>query len=480
MDLKRQEIGKCIGKVCLWMVALGVVLLMVVSYIISARHVEMNPDVTYYAGVSKQVLAGNIPYVDLKVDYVPLALYMTTIPVGIWGNSWTMIIGFMYLILFIASAIEGLVIYHYTKNKTLSVLGGGLLLLYSFMSEGVYFGLEAFVLLFGLCAFYTLITYKSRWQIAIAGILCACAFWSKQYGLGFAGICGLWILMQGEKAWKEKGIQVAIFAGGFIGAISIFVGYFLLKGMHIGQLAPLVLGEGYGSYGAQGIMENSIWMVKRFPILLAAIALIPFMQKEKRDRKVIVGSIIGIGGFLLQCYFRPFLHYLILVWPFAILLTLYIIDAISYKYLRIGMYVLLLVFVLRMAPRVARMDKSIYNRTDRWEQMDIAKEMESYVPKYSKNVYAYKPDMQYCQFYNDYTPPLMEKYGYNAGFYSVDSISIDLVKHADYVLITPSYFETSPLSKDAVQTLLNSNFTRKDVIYKDKVIAIMYKKCRID
>jgi hypothetical protein len=476
MDLKRQEIVKRIGNVGIWIVAIGIVLLMAVSFIISAKHIEMNPDVTYYTGVSKQILAGNIPYVDVKVDYTPLALYMTTIPVGIWGNSWTMIIGFMYFVLFIAAAIEGLIVYYYTKNKALSVLGGGLLLLYAFMSEGVYFGLEAFVLLFGLCAFYTLITYKSRWQIAISGILCACAFGSKQYGLGFAGICGLWILMQREIAWKEKGIQVATLVGGFFGTIVIFVGYFILKGMQVGQLAPLIFGEGYGSYGAQGIVENGIWMFKRFPILLAALAVIPFMQQEKRDWKVIVCSIIGICGFLLQCYFRSFLHYLILVWPFAILLTLYVVDAISHKYLKIGMYVLLLVFVLRMVPRVVRMDRSIYNRTDRWEQMDVAKVMEDYVPKYSKKVYAYKPEMLYCQFYNDYTPPLMKKYGYNAGFYSVDSISMDLVANAEYVLIPISHQADTAITCTSLQKLLSHNFEREEIIDKDNTIAIVYTR----
>ena len=475
MDHKRQEIGKRIGMIGLWTVAIGVVLLMAVSFIISAKHIEMNPDATYYAGVSKQILAGNIPYVDVKVDYTPLALYMTTIPVGIWGNSWTMIIGFMYLILFIAAAIEGLIVYHYTKNKALSVLGGGLLLLYAFMSEGVYFGLEAFVLLFGLGAFYCLITYKSKWQIAIAGVLCACAFWSKQYGLGFAGICGLWILMQREIAWKEKGIQVATLVGGFLGTIVIFVGYFILKGMQVGQLAPLIFGEGYGFYGAQGIVENGIWMLKRFPILLAALAVIPFMQKEMRDWKVIVCSIIGICGFLLQCYFRSFLHYLILVWPFAILLTLYVIDAISHKYLRLGMYLLLLVFVFRMVPRVARMDRSIYNRTDRWEQMGIAKVLEDYVPKYSKDVYAYA-EMQYCQFYNDYEPSMLIEYGYDFGIIIDKTQTQKIISNASYVLIPNTIDEGSPLKYPEVQEVLNHDFIVSEVRKKERVIATIYKR----
>lgn len=476
MDIKGQKIISQLGKIGLWIAAIGVVLLMAISFVISATHVEMNPDVTYYAGVSKQILAGNIPYVDVKVDYTPLALYMTAIPVGIWGNSWTMIIGFMYLILFFAAAFEGLIIYHYTKNKALSVLGAGLLLLYAFMSEGVYFGLEGFVLLFGLSGFYVLIKSKSYWHILLSGVLCACAFWSKQYGLGFCGICGIWILLQGEIAWKERGVQIATFVGGFIGTISIFVSYFILNGMHVGQIVPLVLGEGYGSYGIHGVVENAMWMIKRFPILIAAMAVIPFMRRENIEWKVIVCSFVGIGGFMMQCYFRPFLHYLILVWPFVVLLTLYVIDSISRKYLRLGMYILLLLFVFRIVPRVVRMNKSIYNRADRWEQVDIAKVLEYYVPKYSENVYAYKPDMLYCQFYNDYTPPLLKKYGYNAGFYSMDSISYDLVEHAEYVLLPFSHMADTAITNSSVQELLIQNFERLEIADKDNTIAIVYTR----
>lgn len=454
--------------------AIGIIVIMVVSFMISALRIEMNPDITYYAGVSKQIISGKIPFIDVKVDYTPLALYMMCVPISIWGNSWLMIIVYMYVVLLIDAILLSMILYHYTNNKSLSMLGGGLLLLFAFMSEGVYFGLEAFVLLFGLSALLLLTTYRLRWHLFIVGILCACAFWSKQYGIGFAGICGLWILIRPNLLWREKRLQFLYFASGFLACILLFISYYLVHGLALSQLIAVIIGDGYGSVGWQGIIDNVFWMLKRFPVILVSLVLIPLLYKNKKDLSIIVCSLVGICGFMLQCYFRSFYHYLILVWPFIIILTLYVIDSLPQRYLRICVYVILASCILRLFPRIYQMDKSLFYRTDRYEQKELAKTLESYVPKHSQNVYAYKSDMLYCQFYNDYIPPLLTKYGYNAGFYSNADISYDLVSAADYVLFPYSFEEDFPICVSSVRDILSENFQMEEIVDNGKVRAIVY------
>lgn len=459
----------------LWIFAFGVVLLMVVSFAISALYVEMNPDVTYYAGVSKQIMSGNVPYIDVRVDYTPLALYMLCPPISIFGNSWSMLLVYMYVVLLIDAIQLSLIIHHYTRNKALSTFGGGLFLVFAYMSEGVYFGLEAFVLLFGLGAILVLINKKNKGYIMLSGVLCACAFWSKQYGLGFAGICWLWILLQPNIEWKEKLNQILLFAGGFFGILVLFVGYYVWHGITATQIKTLLFGVGYGHCGIQGVADNGIWMLRRFPIFVLPLAFLPMFIKERKEISLLMVLVVAIFGFMFQCYFRPFYHYLILVWPFVIIFTLFTIDQYPYrkKYSKILLYILLILCVGRLLPRVVNMDKSMLNRKDRWEQMAVAEEISYAVPKRSINVLAYKPDMMYCQFYNDYTPPLLSKYGYTFGL--VDTIPIDVVSASDYILMASSVENDMAWRVPSVQRLIESKYKREE-IKANKLCIILYTR----
>ena len=415
----------------------------------------MNPDVSYYIGVAKKISEGYVPYVDFRLDYTPLVMYLMAIPVSIWGMSLGMVLIVQFLFLILDTFFLYLILRKCDIDYGLSVLGSVLLPLYVFMMEGIYFGLEIFVLFFGLLALLTICLSQKNWSLLLAGVLCSCAFWAKQYGLGFIGVCGIWLLLS-EKNYINNIKKCLLLVIGFAAGLVVFVGILCVLGYQLSSLTSL-FGEGYGSRGVEGILYCAIWLFKRFPVVILS-PLVLLLVGKIQCRPMICCSIVGIVGFMFQCYFRDFLHYLILVMPFCILLTFCCLAQLNRKYLYELGILLVILSAGRMIPRVVRMDKSIYNRLDRFEQREVAKNMAEIIPVGSKNVYTHASDIAYCQFYNSYEPPCIDRYGFNATFYRIDSVSLDCVRNASYVIIDEKNRYDACFASNEVNYFLNAYY----------------------
>ena len=452
-------IDKRVGKFLFVSMTVFLAIIAVAKIGLSLFRIEVNADAAFYLGVSRLILEGNLPFVDFPPIYTPLSFYMMSVPIALFGTSFTIALLFFYLLHLANAGIVYKIVRQYSCDKLQAAFCSIFSLLLCLGSDGCRYILEPFVLFFGLSALYVLKREKLKW-IIISGFFCFCSFWSKQYGLGFICLAVAFLFLE-EGCSKTFVRKLCYLLMGFIVGMAIFVLFFLLQGVE--PLALLGLsGSDYRRVGIPGLIGGWTSLFIKLPLLMVAIMVMIVKLKNFRKISLLFFSFLAVSGFMLQCYVRFYAHYLILAMPFCVLMLFACMDAIkSIKWKNIYTVLLLLAPVIPIYFASKSMMSLIGDNT-RVKQEICAKSLSNIVPVGSKDVYC-SMDLLPIMHLNTYNPPLVSKFGMSNGFIEEAEGTSELIHAASYCIISERDLKRTKRYTTEICDYLNKNFDKTQI-----------------
>lgn len=402
----------------------------------------INPDANYYIGASRFIMDGKVPFVDFQLGYTPLSFYIMCIPLSMFGVSFTTALAALYMVHILNAFWVYKICCQYSTNQWLSIFTAELSLMLCLICDGSSYVLEPFVLFFGLPAIYLLKTESAR-KIMLSGFLCFCAFWCKQYGLGFICLAMVYLCFCHSMGMPliRKLLYLIL---GFVAGLVVFVALFWIQG--VDPLAMLSLsGSDYHREGMQGYIDAWRTLLIIIPLLVLPIIMVIIRLKEIRKFPLLYMSFLGVFGFLLQCYVRFYGHYLILVMPFCALILFACVKAfLSLRFKKAYTLLLLLTpvipsyFTIKDSVNLFKNDVSAI-------QEQSAHMIEKIIPKGSDGVFA-SSDMLPVALLNSYNPPLEQKFGLSNGFVTNPDEVYEMIRASSYCIIGESCLKSSQFS----------------------------------
>lgn len=439
---------------------------------LSIAYIDINADASYYLGVPRVMLEGKTPLNDFPLGYTPMSFYMMMPLESIFGASFVAAL----VMLFCITLINGLIIYgialQHSKNIILSGYAAALSLLLLTSLNGCQYELEPYVLLFGLSAVYFLGRERLRYTF-VAGFMCFCAFWSKQYGLGFF-ILGIIYVLSDNGFTLLAVRRLGLLLLGFVLGLAIFLLLFLFSGVDLSLLASLS-GSSYEREGIAGLLGAWKLTFIYFPLLLWPILILLLHPKKSVSNPLFITSFCGICGFMLQCYVRFYAHYMLLAIPFCVL-----IFVATYNLLRIEKIkkLFLILFLTSSAIHLyfsVDYIKGMLAQDKRQYQLETADAIDDFVPDNSSNVYA-SFDLLPITLINDYNPPLLKKYGFSNGFVREPEEVLEMLQVSDYCIISDRDLQKTIYTTE-IKEYLDSNFNKSgEVEIAPQVECLIYSR----
>lgn len=424
---------------------IGLSVFLLVSYLLAAFRSYVNADAGYYLGTVELIHQGCVPYRDFSLGYTPLFFYALQIPRMFMG-TYPVYYGYMlflYLIVFADALLMALIVRKTTKSVKLAWLSGLVFLVLYYYLEGVYFILEAFSVCFGLASILVLWGEKSTfWRMFWAGLFSALSFLSKQYGLLFAGVIGIMLLLS-DNTWKKKLWNCLSALLGFCTVIALFFLLFFIAGLRPDELVEALSGSGYGGQSVNMYIEGVARSVRLFPFLIFIPCL--FICKNKNNTTIIIGCLAGLLMASLQFYFNVFSHYFIYMIPFVLVL-----NALLWKKLRnhklssvlFWLYFgMLFTAVAQPTQDVYKSSKALVKHNHQEAQTQTATQLRQIIQTYGcKSVLCYWNTIQYyglCPL----NPPMMKKYGFSFG-YDTEETYCERLEDADCFVVMAGDIES--------------------------------------
>ena len=438
-------------------------LILLYSIILSYNNSGINKDAYYYIEISRLILQGKSLFIDFPSGYTPLSFYLMCIPFSLFGVSYQIGILTIYLLHCINAYLVYKICARYINNTFISIFMALFSLLLCWLAGGSTYGLEPFVLLFGLCSL--LVLHKNKYSLVfLSGFLVFCAFWSKQYGLGFIFLAVVY-LFQLNKFDKDLLKKELCLLAGFILGLFLFVSIYLFQGVDIDSLS-ILSGSDYRRDGVGGLIDAWLYTFIAIPMLLVVMILLLFKFKDALKSPLYVLAICGVFGFMLQCYVRFYAHYLILTRPFCVLLLLAGLLLIKKDYYRRVYMSLVLISVIIPLYFLVKGNLSSVNYDTRNDQIELAKEVAKVIPHGARDVYS-GSDLLPILLLNENGSPYLSKYGPTNGFVVEAGQTYELISHASYCLISDEEYQTGAKYAPNVKDYLTNNFHKFDIEFKD-------------
>lgn len=422
----------------------------------------INPDANYYIGVSRFLMEGKVPFLDFPPGYTPLSFYIMCIPFSFCGISFTTALAVLFLFHIINAFWVFKICCQYSANQWLSVFTAVLSLMLCLVCDGSSYVLEPFVLFFGLPAIYLLKT-ESIIKIMFSGFLCFCAFWCKQYGLGFICLAMVYLCLFHFMGMPliRKLLYLLL---GFLAGLVIFTALFWIQG--IDPLAILSLsGSDYRRDGILGFIDAWRTLFIITPLLILPVIMVFIRIKEMRKHLLLYIAFCGVFGFMLQCYVRFYGHYIILVMPFCALMLFACVKVFSsLRYRNAFVFLLLLVPVIPTYFTTKDI-VGLLNNDGRAIQEQSAHMIEQIIPKGSADVFA-SSNMLPVVLLNSYNPPLAQKFGLSNGFVTNPNDVYEMIQASSYCIISEDRLVSSQFSAET-RDYLKNKFCRKVVNPQD-------------
>lgn len=437
-------------------------LILLYSMILSYNNLGINKDAYYYIEISRLMLQGKSLFVDFPSGYTPLSFYLMCIPFSLFGISYQ--VGFLtiYLLHLINAYLVYKLCVKYIDNTFIAIFMALFSLLLCWLAGGNTYGLEPFVLLFGLSSL--LVLHKKKLApIFFSGFLSFCAFWSKQYGLGFIFLAAVYLFQLNNFNIDLLKKEFCLLAG-FIFGFLLFVSIYLFQGVDIDSLS-ILSGSDYRRDGIGGLGDAWLYSFIAVPMLLVAMILLLFKFKDALKSPLYVLAICGVCGFMLQCYVRFYAHYLILTRPFCVLILLaglLLMKKDFYKRVYMSLVVISVIIPLYF---LVKGNLSSNNDNTRNDQIGLAKEVAKMIPHGAPDVYS-GSDLLPILLLNENGSPYLSKYGPTNGFVVGADQTYDLISHASYCLISDEEFQSGAKYTARVKDYLANNFQKYDIEYK--------------
>lgn len=406
---------------------------------------EIFCDSAYYICHAQLVAQGQIPYFDFCFGYTPLWLYIAAglkllfnIPDGNYVFylllHYLFVVGNAFFLYKISRA--------WAVPKNTALIGSFIYIIMSHWLQGNVLILEPPSIFFGLWSSYVVLKEKnsSLLMYVLSGVLCACSFLCKQFGLGFLALNLFLIIAINRNTWKET----LAFLFGYVFLIGICVLYWKEK------LLPIVF-NGYGTKSAieggldltlNDRLDMVIGNIKYFavwvcPATIISLFSIPAAVKQRQGLLLkMVYCYCGIVGFGLQFYFAGDFHYFLYLEPFGVLLMMLMLRVEDKSWLHQIKLVVVVwtVFLSMYKTYKCRVYKWYVSKNLRQEQYDIAKAVGSIIPP-KTCVWVPQTKMQYIYLLTETLPPNLTSIGFSFGRFGInESESLEQAESASFIV----------------------------------------------
>jgi hypothetical protein len=403
---------------------------------------NMGVDASYYLRVTECIADGAIPEHSLRILYPPLVFYML-LPVKLIVGK---VIGYEAFLayMFLVQLLNAFLIYKisgkYTSFGFIRVFAGLLYLFLSIKLEGEYLFLEPYINLWGLLA---ILAYLNKGKDSIAflvlsGCFAFLSFLTKQYGLAYAGIIYVMILIDERSSLKALLKRGLVFSAGIIGGLLLFMVLFRLGyGVNYDFFAGGRL-TFYGEKDTNAMLNSLTNYIKIAPYLI--FLLVPAIFKKLFSKRIhFLAYLILALLFSLQLYFQQYDHYFILMIPGLILIGLMLFDLYYARYklvLILSLLVSLFINEAFVGPKTSKLILS--KRSSLPAEIALAREINRVLPEGSYVYLFGEVKFYYLCHFNAVIP---EKYGYaynNALYYSDFA---EILDRAENLLIRKDHME---------------------------------------
>lgn len=405
----------------------------------------IDSDSVYYICIAERIVDGYVPYTDLRVIYTPLWFYIEALCKIIFhiphGMYWP------YLMLtFIFQIVNAYLLYRLicklNIKKTIALFAAWLYLLMSHWLEGNVVLIEIPSVTFCLLSCWLVLQYKDKnpWHYIWIGIIAACSFLVKQYGLGTFALCLYLMFFVAKCDWKQS----VAFVGGYI--LPIVLCLILWRGAFVEQ----VLMNGYGSELAikagydvslstklSKIAINLNW----FCYMVCPLVYVGWLFGRMAWRQGRIGQLIftycGIFGFALVFYFTGGQkHYHQYLLPFAILLMVELMHLTRNSNYKFVVYAMVGWVILVSSYKTYHncVYKLYIKGTQKESQIALSKTIGQYV-KEGETIYVVHESLGTVYLLNNILPPNLSTINYlNAPLTTDVSMSLKQIQSADWVL----------------------------------------------
>ena len=403
---------------------------------------NMGVDAGYFLRVTECIADGAIPEHDLRILYPPLLFYMLLPVKLIVGKAiaYEVFLGYMFLVQLVNALLIYKISAHYSSNKFIRVFAGLCYLFLSIKLQGEYLFLEPFINFWGLFAILIYLNKGKQSQsfLLLSGGLAFLAFLTKQYGLAYAGVIYVMILIDERSSFKALFRKNIVFSAGVIGGLLLFIVFFRIGyGVYYDFFAGGRL-TFYGEKDTSVMFSSLIKYIELAPYLL--FLLIPVIFKKLLTTKIhFLAFLFLVLLFSVQLYFQQYDHYYILMLPGLILVGLMVFDLYFTRFRLVLMSVLLIsLFIneLFVGPRTKGLILS--KQTTLSSEIALANEINKVLPV-GTHVYLFGEVKFYylCHF----NPVLPEKLGFafnNALYYSD---FVEIIEQAEFLLIRADHMD---------------------------------------
>lgn len=423
---------------------------------------NMNVDASFFLRVTECLAEGAIPEHDLRILYPPLVFYML-LPLKLFVGkaiAYELFLSYMFLIQVLNALLLFLVAGKYTPDRFIRIFAALLYLFLSMKLEGEYFVLEPFVNLWGLLAIWVYLRMEQQrvWPLLLSGSLTFMSFMSKQYGLAYAGIIFLMILIDGRASYKKCLSRGLLLAAGMLGGLLLFI---LLFRIVYGLPYDFFAGGRLGLYGEKDGMAMLQGLLKYLAIApyLAIMLIPPISKKLFKTQPHAAAYLFLVLLFSVQLYFQQYDHYYILMLP-GLLLIGVIMAAPSMEkkkgWILLGVLAVLLVNEFSLSPRTRSLLLS--KRSGLKTDIELAQKINAVVPEGAR-VYLFTDVKLYylCHF----NPALPEKYGFAWNHMTRLDDLYDIMGNTDFILVAKSKINNKYL-------LFNTSVIPSKIIAKNK------------
>ncbi len=293
-------------------------------------------DAGYYIPVARDIADGLVPFRDFALDYTPLASYIFALPYRIAPQPpYEIFLGIQFLFLAAGSLLLYRILETAGYSATLALFSGLFYFVGALASGGVYIALEPFSVAFGLAglAACTMMPLRASTSF-LAGMFCALAFLSKQYGLLFCFPAAAAICMRMDSA-RSRLSMMAVFVSGLTVATGAFLGYYvLLKETSLNEILQMIMGSSYVGWAKDkrvSLLTYLIGGITSLMLLTACGALFYLGGLKVKDiwnkhQRVLTIGVTGLAASALPLIVRHYEHYHIYSLPFLLLIVAAVLD----------------------------------------------------------------------------------------------------------------------------------------------------------
>lgn len=408
------------------------------SFVLAIFCSAENPDIYYYMGCVQLLLEGKVPFVDFHTHYTPLSFYMAYLPAYLFGTESTASLAFETFMSFINAGLIYYLLRRNVQDKALCLFAIAFYLTSLFFIDGMCYMLEPFVMFWGLLSLIAM-QRKSLWAVLAAGIFSFLAFWTKQYGLGFLVLNMLWIVLSFRSDWLALAKHMFVLLAGFALTACCMVGSLLMQGATLIDMMTLS-GDTYEKFGLLALLEGFGYLLLVAPFLPIAVFLIIKHFKNLQRETFLIVCACGVLCFMLATYVRPYLHYIQLPLPFALILITILVDRYGrqagnerlVKWFKVSVIVPLCI--------MAVIDYRFIFHNERKAVNEVATEVAKIIPKGTNKVYV-STRLLCIAHVNRYGAPMLRKHGMKNGFMEEGEPLREIIMDADCYVIDPAKLE---------------------------------------